>query len=129
VHEPLSPGLFPSGRNSGVFAVKRVEAPGIEPAKTAEIAGFLNGSTPEEPSEVPPKFAKSGARGHALGTAAELPPASYNATWGALEGAAGVLATEVLAALRQGDVTRARVAARSLAAVVEACAGAGASRV
>jgi integrase len=31
VHELLSPGLSPSGRNSGVFAVKMVEAPGIEP--------------------------------------------------------------------------------------------------
>ncbi|HEU4406252.1 MAG TPA: hypothetical protein VFS43_13390 [Polyangiaceae bacterium] len=59
---------------------------------------------------------------------APLPPASYSAVWGALESAAGALAAEVLAALRQGDVTRARVATRSLAAVVEACSGAGAGQ-
>jgi hypothetical protein len=56
---------------------------------------------------------------------APLSPATYDATWGALEGAAGALAAEVLEALAQGDAGRAHVAARGLVAVVEACAGVG----
>jgi hypothetical protein len=104
-----------------------VEEPGIEPAKTADLSVFLNDSAPAETSEASPKSAKPRAWGRAPGIAVMLDmPSSYHATWGALEGAAGALAAEVLDALRQGDVTRARVAARSLAAVVEACAEAGA---
>ncbi|MCU0686056.1 MAG: hypothetical protein MUF34_28060 [Polyangiaceae bacterium] len=72
---------------------------------------------------------KSGERVPAAGIEqAPLPPAAYSATWGALEGAAGALAAEVLEALPQGDVGRARVAARGLAGVVEACAQVGASQ-
>lgn len=129
---PRRGGLFSELEMGETVASSRrnvVEAPGIEPAKIADLPSNLNGSAPEEPSEVPPNPAKSHTWGQALGTVeAPLQPASYSAIWAALEGAAGALTAEVLAALRQGDVARARIAVRSLAAIVEACAGAGAGQ-